>query len=130
MSKPVPIGARGEASEIVDHKHTLTHFDPKLPPVYSTPAMIRLMEIAGLNALQPYVEGDEITVGTAINIEHRAASLVNTKVTAEAIVEKIDGRFYTLRVRAWDDKKEIGSGTINRTFVSLGKLMNKLQQNA
>ena len=130
MSKPVPIGARGEAFEFVEQKHTLTHFDPKLPPVYSTPAMIRLMEIAGLNALLPYVEGDEITVGTAINIEHRAASLVNTKVTAEAIVEKIDGRFYTLRVRAWDDKKEIGSGTISRTFVSLGKLMNKLQQNA
>lgn len=127
MSKPVPIGARGEASEIVEHKHTLTHFDEKLPPVLSTPAMIRLMEIAGLNALQPYTEGDEITVGTAINIEHRAASLVNTKVTAEAIVEKIDGRFYTLRVRAWDDKKEIGSGTIGRTFVSLGKLMAKLK---
>ncbi len=128
MSKPVPIGARGEASEIVDPKHTLTHFDPKLPPVFSTPAMIRLMEIAGLNALQPYVEGDEITVGTAINIEHRAAALVNTQVTAEAIVEKIDGRFYTLRVRAWDEKKEIGSGTINRTFVSLGKLMAKLKE--
>lgn len=127
MSKPVPIGARGEASEIVEHKHTLTHFDPKLPPVFSTPAMIRLMEIAGLNALQPYVEGDEITVGTAINIEHRAASLVNSNVTAEAIVEKVDGRFYTLRVRAWDDKKEIGSGTISRTFVSLGKLVAKLK---
>jgi len=128
MSKPVPIGARGEASEIVEHKHTIANFDPKLPPVFSTPAMIRLMEIAGLNAMQPYVEGDEITLGTAINIEHRAASMVDTKVTAEAVVEKIDGRFYTLRVRAWDDQKEIGSGTISRTFVSLGKLMAKLER--
>ena len=90
--------------------------------------MVRLMEIAGLHALQPYVEGDEITVGTAINIEHRAAAMLGSKVTAEAIVEKIDGRFYTLHVRVRDEKKEIGSGTIGRTFVSLGKLMAKLEK--
>ena len=126
MSKPVPIGARGEASEIVEHKHTLTFYDNRLPPVYSTPDMVRLMEIAGLYALQPYVEGDEITVGTAINIEHRTAALLGAKVTAEAVVEKIDGRFYTLRVRAWDEQKEIGRGTIGRTFVSLAKIMARV----
>jgi predicted thioesterase len=128
MSKPVPLGARGEASETVEHQHTLTHYDKRLPPVYSTPNMVRLMEIAGLYALQPYVEGDEITVGTAINIEHRTAAMLGAKLTAEAVVEKIDGRFYTLRVRVWDEKQEIGRGTIGRTFVSLGKIMTKLKQ--
>lgn len=88
--------------------------------------MVRLMEIAGLYAMQSYCEGDEITVGTAINIEHRAAAVLGAKVTAEATVEKIDGRFYTLRVRAWDEKKEIGRGTIGRTFVSLAKVMVKV----
>ncbi len=127
MPKPVPIGARGEASETVEHKHTLAYYDKRLPPVYSTPDMVRLMEIAGLHAMQPYVEGDEITVGTAINIEHRAAALLGAKVSAEAIVEKIDGRFYTLRVRAWDEKREIGSGTIGRAFVSLAKVMAKVK---
>ena len=127
MSKPVPIGARGEASEIVEHKHTLTFYDKRLPPVYSTPDMVRLMEIAGLHALQPYAEGDEITVGTAINIEHRAAALLGARMTAEAVVEKIDGRFYTLRVRAWDGSKEIGRGTIGRTFVSLARIAARVQ---
>ena len=32
------------------------------------------METAAFHSLQPYCEGDEITVGTAINIQHRAAS--------------------------------------------------------
>jgi predicted thioesterase len=126
MSKPVTLGARGEASETVEHKYTLTYYDQRLPPVYSTPNMVRLMEIAGLYAMQSYCEGDEITVGTAINIEHRAAAVLGAKVTAEATVEKIDGRFYTLRVRAWDEKKEIGRGTIGRTFVSLAKVMVKV----
>src|SRR4051812_28732120 len=121
MSKPVPIGARGEASHTVEHKHTLTYHDKRLPPVFSTPDMVRLMEIAGFHALQPFAEADEISVGTAINIEHRAATTVGSAVRAEAIVEEINGRFHTLRVTAWDDKQEIGRGTIGRTFVSVGK---------
>ena len=72
MVKEIPIGARGEASETVEFKHTLTAHHPELPPVYSTPDMIRLMETAAFHALQPYCEGDEITVGTSINIQHRA----------------------------------------------------------
>jgi fluoroacetyl-CoA thioesterase len=67
-------GSRGEASETVRFEHTLTAHHPELPPVYSTPHMIRLMETAAFHALQPYCDEGEITVGTAINIEHLAAS--------------------------------------------------------
>jgi fluoroacetyl-CoA thioesterase len=128
MSKPVPVGARGEASEIVEHQHTLTAHHKELPPVYSTPDMIRLMETACFHALQPYAEADEITVGTKIDVVHRAATTIGSKVTAEAVVESFDGRFYSMRVRAWDDKQEIGSGTVGRAFVSIGRFMSKLQQ--
>jgi fluoroacetyl-CoA thioesterase len=127
MSKPVPIGARAEASEIVEHKHTLTAHHKELPPVYSTPDMIRLMETACFHALQPYTEGDEITVGTKIEVEHRAATTVGSTVRAEAVMESFDGRFYSMRVRAWDDKQEIGRGTIGRAFVSVGKFVAKLK---
>jgi len=76
MARQIPIGARGTAEETVEFKHTLTAHRPELPEVYSTPDMIRLMEIAAFAALQPYCEGDEITVGTGINVQHRAASRV------------------------------------------------------
>ena len=121
MAKPVPIGARGEAEETVEFKHTLTSHHAELPPVYSTPDMIRLMEIAAFTALQPYCEGDEITVGTAINIQHRAASGIGAHIRAEALLESFDGRFYTLRVSANDDRGEIGRGTVGRAVVSLSK---------
>jgi hypothetical protein len=74
MAKLMPIGARAEAEETVEFKHTLTAHHELLPPVYSTPDMIRLIETAAFLALHPYCEDDEITVGTSINIEHRAAS--------------------------------------------------------
>lgn len=130
MAKPIPAGARGEAKEVVAFEHTLTSHHPQLPAVYSTPDMIRLMETAAFHALQPYCEGDEITVGTSINIEHRAASSIGAHVKAEAVLESFDGRFYTLRVTACDDKQEIGRGTVGRAVVSIGKFLEKMKKAA
>jgi predicted thioesterase len=127
VAKDIPIGARGEAEEIVEFEHTLTSHHAELPPVYSTPDMIRLMETAAFHALQPFCEGDEITVGTSINIEHRAASGVGARVKAEAVLESFDGRFYTLRVTARDDAHEIGHGTVGRAVVSVAKFLEKMK---
>jgi len=127
--KTVPIGARGEAEETVEFEHTLTSHHPQLPPVYSTPDMIRLMETAAFLAIQPYCEGDEISVGTAINIEHRAASGIGAKIKAEAIIQAFDGRFYTVRVSARDDIQEIGRGTVGRAVVSVEEFTQKTNRN-
>src|ERR1700720_378101 len=126
MAKAMPIGARATMEEIVEFKHTLTAHHPELPPVYSTPDMIRLMETAAFHALQPYCEGDEITVGTSINIQHRAASGIGAHIQAEATLESFDGRFYTLRVTARDDVQEIGQGTVGRAVVSIGKFVERM----
>ena len=127
MAKDIPIGVRGEASETVAFEHTLTAHHPELPPVYSTPDMIRLMETAAFHALQPYCGGDEITVGTSINIQHRAASGIGAQIKAEAVLESFDGRFYTLRVTARDETQEIGRGTVGRAVVSMGKFREKMK---
>jgi fluoroacetyl-CoA thioesterase len=127
LARAVPLGTRGEATQTVAFEHTLSAHHPELPPVYSTPDMIRLMETAAFRALQPHCEGDEITVGTSINIEHLRASSVGARITAEAVLESFDGRFYTLRVTARDDKGEIGRGTVGRAAVSVGKFLEKMK---
>ena len=129
MAKQIPLGSRGEAAETVEFKHTLTSHHPELPPVYSTPDMIRLMETAAFHALQTYCEGDEITVGTSINIEHRAASGIGAHVSAEAVLESFDGRFYSMRVTARDNVQEIGRGTVGRAVVSINKFLEKMKSN-
>ena len=128
MAKAIPIGVRGEAEETVEFKDTLTAHHPELPPVYSTPDMIRLMETAAFHALQPYCEGDEITVGTSINVEHRAASGIGARVRAEAVLESFDGRFYKVRVTARDEVQEIGRGTVTRAVVSVGNFLEKVKR--
>lgn len=85
------------------------------------------METAAFHALQPFCEGDEITVGTSINIEHRAASGLGARIKAQAVLESFDGRFYTLRVTARDDVQEIGRGTVGRALISMGKFVEKMK---
>jgi fluoroacetyl-CoA thioesterase len=89
--------------------------------------MIRLMETAAFQALQPYCEDGEITVGTSIHVEHRAASGIGARIRAEAVLESFDGKFYVVRVTAWDDVKEIGRGTVGRAVVNVGKFSEKLK---
>jgi fluoroacetyl-CoA thioesterase len=127
VAKNIPIGARGEAEETVEFRHTLTAHHPELPPVYSTPDMIRLMETAAFHALHLYCEPGEITVGTSIHVEHRAASGIGARIKAIAELESFDGRFYTVRVTAQDDRQEIGRGTVGRAVVSISRFVDKLK---
>ncbi|HLH07899.1 MAG TPA: hotdog domain-containing protein [Terriglobales bacterium] len=133
MSRPVPVGAHAEVEEVVEFKHTLTAFHPQLPPVYSTPDMIRLMETACFHALHPYAEAGEINVGTAIHVEHRAPTGIGSRVRARAEMESFDGRFYVMRVKAWTlagsdgaESIEIGRGTINRAVINLSEFSARL----
>jgi fluoroacetyl-CoA thioesterase len=122
MSKEVPIGIRGEAEFTVEHQHTLNHHNKALPLILSTPNMIGLMEWAAANAMLPFCEDGEISVGTAINIEHRAPTTVGARVKTEAVLESTSGRFYVFRVTAHNGVEEIGRGTVTRTFVNPAKV--------
>lgn len=128
MPKTVPLGVRGEAEEVVEHRHTLTYHNPALPPIYSTPNMIGLMEWAAANALLPYCDEGEISVGTAINIEHRAPTAAGARVKAEAVLESANGRFYVFRVTAHNGSAEIGRGTVTRTFVHPARVAGRHAQ--
>jgi len=125
MVKQVPIGAKGAAEERVQYEHTLTAHNHQLPPVYSTPDMIRLMETAGFYALQPFCEPGEISVGTSINVEHRLPVGINTVVRATAEVEAVEGRFYKIHVAAFEGKREIGSGVITRAIIRVDDFLKK-----
>src|SRR6516164_535511 len=128
MPKPVPLGTRGEAETTVQGKNTLTAWKAHLPPVYATPNMIGMMEAAAYNALEPFCEGDEVSVGTAINIVHRAPAVVGQKITTEAVLDSFDGRFYTFKVSASNGAEVIGYGTVGRAIVSKGKFEEKQKQ--
>jgi fluoroacetyl-CoA thioesterase len=127
MSRPVPIGTRGEVERRVEREHTLQRHHPELPPVLSTPEMIGLMEWACFVAQQPYCGEDEVTVGTRVCIDHVAATGIGAIVHAEAILEKMEGKFFVYRVRAWDNERDLGRGIVHRAVVNVSRFTQKLK---
>ena len=125
--RDIPIGAKGTATMTVKPEHTANQFkDAMLPEVFATPMMVRLMEDAALNAIRPYLEPGESAVGTAIDMEHLAATPVGHEVTAQAEVTRVDGRQVEFRVSARDEKEEIGRGTHRRMAIDLGRFNQRL----
>ena len=125
MAKELPIGIRGQAEETVAYEHTLKSHHKDLPEIFSTPNMIGLMEWAAAKAMLPYCDEGEISVGTAINIEHRAPTGIGALVKTEAVLESTNGRFYVFRVTAHNGVEEIGRGTVTRTFVNPKKVAER-----
>ena len=125
MAKDVPIGTRAEVIQIVEHKHTLSALDADLPPVLATPWMIGWMEYACYQAQQPFCDDGETTVGTAIHVDHRVPTTIGQQVIAEAVLERVEGRFFIYRVSARNEQQPIGSGTVHRAVVNVRKFMEK-----
>jgi fluoroacetyl-CoA thioesterase len=125
MTKEVPLGIRGRAELTVEPEHTLQHHNKALPLIFSTPHMIGVMEWAAANAMLPFCDEGEISVGTAINIEHRAPTTVGARVKTVAVLESAAGRFYVFRVTAHNGVEEIGRGTVTRTFVNPRKVAER-----
>lgn len=96
--------------------------------VFATPMMAALMEAAACKAIADALEGDETTVGTALAIEHTAATPAGRTVTARAELTAVNGRELTFRVTAFDEAGEIGSGTHKRFVVYAGRFQEKAEQ--
>jgi len=128
MAKDIPIGTRAEVTNFVEHRHTLASLSPELPAVLATPWMIGWMEHACFQAQKPFCEDGETTVGTAIHVDHRAPTTIGQTVVAEAVLERVEGRFFIYRVTARNEQQPIGSGTVHRAVVNVKKFMEKTKQ--
>jgi fluoroacetyl-CoA thioesterase len=125
--QPIPLGARGSYVLRVESRHLANTFkDSILPPVFSTPYLILLMENAALNAVRAYLEPGESAVGTRVDVRHLIATPVGREVAGHAEVTGIEGRRILFRVWATDDTEEIGVGTHERTVVNTSRIVERM----
>ncbi len=125
--KPIPIGAKGSFTLLVQPQHLANQFkDAMLPPVLATPVMIMIMENAALNAIRGFLDPGESAVGTVVNVRHLAATPVGRQVTGEAEVIKVDGKRVEFNVRATENGKEIGVGSHSRAVIDIAKFAERL----
>ena len=104
--KPVPVGTRGSHAKTVATADLASQIDPSLAAVLSTPTMVAMMEQAAINAIQPFLDAGESSVGMTIEVSHTAATPPGHRARAEAEVTKVEGRRLEFSVRAFDDVEQ------------------------
>ena len=116
-----------------EFEHTVTEADTASRwgsgglPVFSTPALVGLMEGTALNALVGHLAPGQTTVGGHIDVHHLAATPVGLKVRARAELIAIEGRRLVFKVQAWDEVELIGEADHDRFVVDEAKFMAKVQ---
>ncbi len=129
MNKIQP-GLTGEAALVVEEKHTAHHLGSIGVHVLSTAVLIALMEQAARDLIDPLLEATQLTVGTAVNIKHLAATPVGRRVTARAELLAVRGRHLTFAVAAYDGDTQIGAGTHSRAIIRLARFLARLPRHA
>ncbi|MDR1257315.1 MAG: thioesterase family protein [Spirochaetaceae bacterium] len=127
VSPELKAGLRGEARVVVDKQNTASIWGSGALDVFSTPAMIALMEKASVLAAAPFLPEGCSTVGTSLNVRHTAASPVGANIRAEGVLTGVDGRRLSFEVRAWDDNELIGEGSHERFVIDNKKFMEKTE---
>lgn len=129
MRQP-PIRTKGSYEFVVRRDQLAGTLEPSLPPVLATCFMSLAMEMAAMEALKPYMEPGEMTVGAIVNVNHIAATPEGWRVRAEAEVVGGDARKVDFKVRAFDEKDEIGNGTHVRAVAPRAKFDERLAAKA
>ena len=115
-----------------DLEHTVTDADIASRwgsgglPVFSTPALVGLMESAAVAALTGHMPPGQTTVGGHIDVRHLAATPVGMQVRAKAKLTAIEGRKLVFKVQAWDEVELIGEADHNRFVIDEAKFMAKV----
>ena len=125
--RAVPVGTKGTYEFGVARKDLAGTMEPTLPPVLATCMMSLAMELAAVNAIAPYLEPGEMSVGAVVSVNHLAATPEGWKVRAEAEVTRADGRRLEFNLSASDEKETIGDGTHTRAIIDRGKFDQRFE---
>lgn len=96
--------------------------------VFATPAMVALMENAAMKAVAPHLPEGSTTVGAMMQTSHIKPSAAGETVTAEAVLQEVDGRKLTFRVTAYDAEGTIGEGIHIRYIVDRERFLSRLKR--
>jgi fluoroacetyl-CoA thioesterase len=127
-SSTLKVGLTGQATVTVTDNLTAAALGSGNVDVYSTPAMIALLEAAAINALDGHLDEGQTSVGTGLDVKHISATPVGMSVQATATLREVDGRRLVFEVSVSDEVEQICSGTHERFIVSRERFEQRVRE--
>ena len=93
--------------------------------VLGTPRLVALFEEATVDALRGVLDEGQSSVGMRVQVDHLQPTPVGAEVSAEATLDKIEGRRITFSVTASDSGGLVGAGKVTRVMIDVDKFMSK-----
>lgn len=93
--------------------------------VLATPRVVALCEEAAVLAIEGHLPSGHTSVGHTVQLDHVAPSKVGTHVSAEAILQKINGRRLTFTVSVNDDHGLLAAGIVTRVVVDTDRFLDR-----
>jgi len=113
----------------VDRERTIDFMGEKAR-VYATPMLVRDIEVTARELLLAHLDPGEDSVGTRVEIDHLAATLMGMKVDITVTVAAVAGRAVTLDVAAHDGIDDVCRGRHQRFVVDVQKTQARLAAKA
>ena len=127
MKTTSPAALAATREFVVDVERTID-FMGEDARVYATPMLVRDIEVTCRDLLAAHVEPGEDSVGTRIEIEHLAPTLLGMKVRIAAKAVEIKGRAVVFDIEASDGKDTICCGRHARFVVNVEQTKQRLRQ--
>jgi predicted thioesterase len=130
MKSPIKIGSIGEEHFTVSQEHLIDFAHDGMPAILCTPALVWFLEHAARNAVLPFLEAGESTVGVVVNVEHLAATPLGEKVTCRARAIYIDGPLISFQIEAHDEHELIAKCSHKLRVIKAERLAQRVDAKA
>ena len=129
MKPSLAAGVGAQTRLMVDRERTID-FMGEQARVYATPMLVRDIEMASRNLILQHLDAGEDSVGTRVEIDHLAASLLGMTVELSVKIVEVKGRAVTLEVEGSDGVDAICRGRHQRFVVDVEKTKERLAAKA
>jgi fluoroacetyl-CoA thioesterase len=130
MKSRPKVGTVGELQFVVGPEHVIDFATDGMPAVLSTPRLIGLLERTAREALYPFLDPDERSVGMEIEIRHLAPTPLGASVTCTARVVAAEGTTATFHVEARDEYEVIVRGLHKRGVIRVESFARRVARKA
>ena|SRR5437868_10808151 len=130
MKSSPRVGTTGEFQFVVNDQYVIDFATGGMPAVLSTPKLIGLIERTARQTLAPFLESNERSVGTEIDLRHLAPTPEGQEVTISVRVVHAVDRAVTFHIEARDRQEVIARGLHKRAIIQVESFSRRVQDKA
>ncbi len=122
------LGSTHELEFLVSPAQVIDFASGGLPAVLSTPALLFALERTAREALAPFLEPGEQSLGTEVELEHLAPTPEGSTVRCSARIVQVDKPLISFQWEARDDVEVIARGFHRRAVIRIDRFARRVEK--